>query len=222
MLQKFLEVKHFWRQSKKMEQKLFEKYGMTVDEGKVFFSEGEQGEHMYIIQEGNVRITKNIDGRDHTLAVLGKGDFFGEMAIVTRTTRTATATAAGTVKLLRFDREGFLNMIEKNARIALNVIDKLCRRLQQANMQIQHLVRRNERGLIALNLHYAFTEKGQDIEGIEYARLLRELSLSLEFPQEKIKKYISEFREKQIFKVEGDRLFLLDPGRLADIAETAG
>jgi len=205
-----------------MEQKLFEKYGMTVDKGKVFFTEGEEGEHMYIIQEGNVRITKNIDGRDHTLAVLSKGDFFGEMAIVTRTTRTATATAAGTVRLLRFDREGFLNMIEKNARIALNVIDKLCRRLQQANMQIQHLVRKNERGLIALNLHYAFTEKGSDNQGLEYARLLRELSLSLEFPQEKIQKYVGELREKQIFKLEEDRLILLDTGRLSDIAESAG
>lgn len=206
-----------------MEPKLFEKYGMTVDEGKILFSEGDEGEHMFIIQEGSVRITKNIDGRDHTLAVLGKGDFFGEMAIVTRTKRTATATAACTVKLLQFDREGFHNMIEKNARIALNVIDKLCRRLQQANMQIQHLVRRNERGLIALNLHYAFTEKeSARAEGVEYARLLRELSLGLEFPQEKIQKYVTELREKEILKLEGDKLSLLDPGRLAAIAETAG
>ncbi|MDY7027563.1 MAG: Crp/Fnr family transcriptional regulator [Spirochaetota bacterium] len=204
-----------------MEQKLFEKYGMTVDEGKVFFSEGEEGEHMFIIQEGSVRITKNIDGREHTLAVLGKGDFFGEMAIVTRTKRTASAKAASTVKLLRFDREGFLNMVEKNARIALNVIDKLCRRLQQANMQIQHLVRRNERGLIALNLHYTFSEGTAGAEGVEYAKLLRELSLNLEFPQEKIQKYIAELREKHILKLQNDKLELMDAGRLADIAEHA-
>lgn len=204
-----------------MEQKLFEKYGMTVDEGKVFFSEGEEGEHMFIIQEGSVRITKNIDGREHTLAVLGKGDFFGEMAIVTRTKRTASAKAASTVKLLRFDREGFLNMVEKNARIALNVIDKLCRRLQQANMQIQHLVRRNERGLIALNLHYTFSEGTARAEGVEYAKLLRELSLNLEFPQEKIQKYIAELREKHILKLQNDKLELMDAGRLAEIAEHA-
>ncbi|HDQ13462.1 MAG TPA: Crp/Fnr family transcriptional regulator [Sediminispirochaeta sp.] len=204
-----------------MEQNLFEKYGMTVDEGKVFFSEGEKGEHMYIIQEGCVRITKNIDGREHTLAVLGKGEFFGEMAIVTQATRTATATAASTVRLLRFDRPGFLSMIEKNARIALNVIDKLCRRLQHANMQIQHLVRGNQRGLIALNLYYYFTEKGPGAEGLEYSKTLRDLSLSLEFPQEKIQGYIADLREKQILKLEDDRLTLTDIGRLAEIAEAA-
>lgn len=202
-----------------MEQKLFEKYGMTVDEGKVLFEEGEEGDEMFIIQEGSVRITKNIDGREHTLAVLGKGDFFGEMAIVNRTKRTATAKAASTVRLLRFNREGFLNMVEKNARIALNVIDKLCRRLQQANMQIQHLVRRNERGLIALNLHYTFSENTARVDGVEYTKLLRELSLNLEFPQEKIHKYIAELREKAILKLENDKLELMDAGRLADIAE---
>ncbi len=204
-----------------MEQKLFEKYGMTVDTGKVFFQEGEQGEHMYIIQEGSVRISKSIDGRDHILAVLGKGDFFGEMAIVTSTTRTATATAASTVEMLKFDREGFLNMVEKNARIAMNVIDKLCRRLQQANLQIQHLVRRNEKGLIALNLHYAFTEQGGGGTGLDFPKMLRELSLNMEFPQDKIRKYIDDLKEKQIIKIENDKIFLNDDGRLKDIADSA-
>ncbi len=204
-----------------MEQKLFEKYGMTVDAGKVLFQEGDTGEHMYIIQEGSVRISKNIEGRDHILAVLGKGEFFGEMAIVTSTTRTATATAASTVEMLKFDREGFLNMIEKNARIALNVIDKLCRRLQQANLQIQHLVRKNEKGLIALNLHYAFTEQGGGGEGIDYPKTLRELSLNMEFPQDKIRRYVEELREKQIVDVQADKLFLNDDGRLKDIADSA-
>ncbi len=204
-----------------MEQKLFEKYGMTVDAGKILFSEGDTGEHMYIIQEGSVRISKNIDGRDHILAVLGKGDFFGEMAIVTSTTRTATATAASTVGLLRFDREGFLNMVEKNARIAMNVIDKLCRRLQQANLQIQHLVRKNEKGLIALNLHYAFTEQGGGADGLDYPKMLRELSLNMEFPQDKIRRYIDELKEKQIVSVKQDKIYLNDDGRLKGIADSA-
>lgn len=203
-----------------MEQKLYEKYGITVDAGKVLFREGDVGEHMYIIQGGSVRISKNIDGRDHILAVLGKSDFFGEMAIVTSTTRTATATAASTVELLMFDREGFLNMIEKNAKIALNVIDKLCRRLQQANLQIQHLVRKNEKGLIALNLHYTFTEQGGE-KGLDYTKTLRELSLNMEFPQEKVKEYLEELKEKQIVKIEDDKLYLNDDGRLKGIADSA-
>lgn len=203
-----------------MDRKMFEKYGITVDSGKILFEEGDTGDHMYIIQEGSVRISKNIGGRNHILAVLGKGDFFGEMALVTSTTRTATATAASTVELLKFDREGFLNMVEKNARIALNVIDKLCRRLQQANLQIQHLVRKNEKGLIALNLHYAFSEQSGAAEGLDYAKALRELSLNMEFPQDKIRSFIEELKEQGVVKIEGDRLFLTQTDRLKEIADS--
>jgi CRP-like cAMP-binding protein len=201
---------------------LFEKYGMTVDAGKVLFREDEQGEHMYIIQDGSVRISKTMDGKEHTLAVLGKGDFFGEMAIVNQTKRTATATAACTVKLLKFDRTGFLRMIEMNSKMALGVIDKLCRRLQQANLQIQHLVRQNVKGLVALNLHYAYSEQGENTTSLEYPRILRDFSLNMTVPQDRIRRAIDELREKEIVKLEDDQLVLIDPGRLADLAETAG
>jgi CRP/FNR family transcriptional regulator, cyclic AMP receptor protein len=203
-----------------MEVNLFSKYGQTLDEGKVIFREGEEGDKMYIIQEGSVRITKAMGTKEHTLAVLSKGDFFGEMAIVSKTPRSATATAATTVKLLGFDREGFVSMIEKNAKIALNIIDKLSRRLQQANLQIQHLVRHNERGFIALNLLYSFSVLASEGGVMEQVRLLRELSLSMEIPQESIKSFVDELREEGILELqEGGILKLVDRRRLSALAE---
>ena len=55
---------------------LFSKYGKTFDSGKVIFREDEEGDKMYIIQEGTVRISKTIGDSEYTLAVLEKGDFF--------------------------------------------------------------------------------------------------------------------------------------------------
>ncbi|SIQ38369.1 Cyclic nucleotide-binding domain-containing protein [Alkalispirochaeta americana] len=118
---------------------LFERYGKTVEDGAVLFRENEPGETMYIIQSGEVRIMRTINGKEHVLACLGKGDFFGEMAIVSQTPRTATAIAVGTTELLSFDRPGFEAMIGKNTKIAMRVIDTLCRRLQNANQQMQSL-----------------------------------------------------------------------------------
>lgn len=201
---------------------LFGKYGLTVDSEKILFQENEEGDRMYIIQEGNVRITKTMDGKPHILAVLGKGDFFGEMAIVNQVKRTATATAVGTVRLLSFDRQGFLSMIQKDARIALNVIDKLCRRVQQANAQIQHLVRHNEKGLIALNLYYAFAAHGMEQAVMEPHKVARDISLSLEIPQDRIIDYIQELEAKEVIYTEEGLLHLLDRDRLVAIAETAG
>jgi len=201
---------------------LFEKFGMVVDSGKIIFEENEVGDRMYIIQEGSVRISKRIDGKPHILAVLGKGEFFGEMAIVNRVKRTATATAAGTVRLLSFDRKGFMNMVSSNARIALNIIDKLCRRLQSANSQIQHLVRRNEKGLVVLNLYYAFAEQGMEQARLEIHKTSREISLSLELPQEKVIEYIHELQEVGVIEDREGILKLVNSATLISLAESAG
>lgn len=201
---------------------LYNKYGTSMDEGKVIFKEGDIGDTMYIIKDGSVRISKNISGKEHILAVLGKGDFFGEMAIVNRVTRTATATAGSSVQLLAFNRQGFLSMVEKNAGIALNIIDKLCRRLQQANNQIQHLVKRNTRGLIALNLYYAFAEQGMEKAVLEYLRVAREFSLNLEIPQDTVINYFEILKQQGIISVTDNKLKLANRDKLSQLAESAG
>jgi CRP/FNR family cyclic AMP-dependent transcriptional regulator len=156
---------------------LFEKYGHVIPAGTVIFREGDEGNEIFIIQEGKVKISKSIGNNDHVLAILGKGDFFGEMAIVNRIRRTATAQTVTDTHLLAFDRQGFRSMIEKNSKIAMNIIDKLCRRLQQANMQIQQLKRKNAPALIALHLVYAF-------EGLpRKASLGQDLGRDLPFPR---------------------------------------
>lgn len=201
---------------------LYNKYGVAMDEGKVLFEEGDVGDTMYIIKEGSIRISKKIGGKEHILAVLGKGDFFGEMAIVNRVTRTATATAASRVQLLSFNRQGFLSMIEKNAGIALNVIDKLCRRLQQANNQIQHLVKNNTRGLIALNLYYAFAEHGMEKAVLELLKISREISLSLEIPQDTVISFVDVLKKQNIIIAEDNKLRLMNRDKLAQLAESTG
>lgn len=201
---------------------LFDKFGIVYDSGKVIFEENQDGDHMYIIQEGSVRISKMMGGKEHILAVLGKGDFFGEMAIVTSVKRTATATAAGTVRLLAFDRPGFMSMIAKNARIALNIIDKLCRRLQAANAQIQHLVKRNDKDLIALSLYHSFAENGMENASLEVHKIARDFTYSLDIPQEKVLDFFRELESRGIIEAREGHLFLTDRPSLAKIAEGAG
>lgn len=198
---------------------LFEKYGITVDANKVIFREGEPGDRMYIIQEGNVRISKQIEGKEHILAVLSKGDFFGEMALVNQEPRTATVTAGSTVKMLSFNREGFLGMIEKNGKIALNIIDKLCRRLNNANQQIQHLVKRNEKWLIAMNLNYAFAQSGGGTQPLELIRLTREFSLNLEIPFERVNEFLNNLKDQGIIKIENNQILLKNKQALESLVE---
>jgi len=198
---------------------LFEKYGQTTNAGKVIFHEGESGDRMFIIQSGRVRISKMIDGREHELATLEKGDFFGEMAIVSRIDRTATATAVNATQLLAFDRQGFMGMIEKNAKIALNVIDKLCRRLENANSQIQLMFQRNQRSLIALNLYTKFGDRPADEQHLPLDKTVEQISLNLETPGKLVSSYLEGFVAAGILNIKGNAIRLVDRQKLGQLAE---
>ncbi len=199
---------------------LYQKFGRTLDPGETIFEEGESGDQMFIIQNGKVRVSKKIGGREHILAVLGKGDFFGEMAIVTNAMRAATVKAVTQVELLCFNRDGFISMINKNPKIALNIIDKLCRRVQNSNLQIQHLVKKNGRALVALNLYYAFKQEGREDALLDYDRTVEEISLNLELPLDTVKEFVQDFERQKVFRVTGNQISLENRDKLQKITET--
>jgi CRP/FNR family cyclic AMP-dependent transcriptional regulator len=196
---------------------LFQRFGRTVESGEFVFREGEEGEQMYIVQQGRVRVSKKIGGRDHELAEIGPGEFFGEMAIVTKSRRTASIQAIEKTELLCFNREGFLSMINKNPMIALNIIDRQCRRVQDLHLQIQHFAKRDARGLVALNLLLAYNRTGA--ECLPKAQTVREISLKLQLPLEDVEKYVMGMSKKGIFAVDDDTLCLSDRGKLDQIVE---
>ena len=68
--------------------------------GDVIFKEHEKGDKMFIIQSGQVEITKKIGEKKRTLALFTKGDFFGEMALFGDSIRSATATATQDCSLI--------------------------------------------------------------------------------------------------------------------------
>jgi len=205
-----------------VESDLFGKFGRHVDAGKIIFQEGEEGDQMYIIQAGKVRVSRRIAGKEHVLAILEKGDFFGEMAIVNKVQRSATVTAIDEVDLLAFNREGFLSMINKNAKIALHMIDKLCRRLQNANIHIKHLARKNARGLVALNLLYTFQGAGEEQGELVYNRTVEEFSRNLELSMDQVEEYLQGFQRLGIVGLEQGKIRLLDREKLNSLAEAFG
>jgi CRP-like cAMP-binding protein len=110
--------------------------------GDIIFSQGELGTDMFIIQEGEVDIIKNINGESHMLSHLERGDFFGEMALLENTARTADAVAKTDVKVLVINGSRFDEMLRKNPEIAVRIIRKYSKRLREANTLLERLVGR--------------------------------------------------------------------------------
>ena len=108
-----------------------------VAAGDYVFREGELGTEMFILQEGQVEILKTLDGVDEQLAVLEKGDFFGEMSLLEDLPRTATARAVTPCKLIRIDGATFDQMLRNKPEIAVRIMRKLSRWLRQTDQMLR-------------------------------------------------------------------------------------
>jgi len=131
---------------------LIRKYGRIYDEGKVIFREGEPGNEMFIIIEGEVKITKKAGNLEKTLMILRSGDFFGEMALVDDKPRSASAIAMITCKLIALDKNTFKSVILNNPNFAYKVILKMSERLREADKQIEELLKYDKRTRIIKNI----------------------------------------------------------------------
>ncbi|HJK92435.1 MAG TPA: Crp/Fnr family transcriptional regulator [Polyangiaceae bacterium LLY-WYZ-15_(1-7)] len=132
-----------------------------VPEGTVLFRDGDRGDEMYVIQRGRVRIFTEVKGREKLLAILGPGDFFGEMAILNDKPRTASAEVVEDAQLLSIDPKTFGAMIVSNTEIAVRLIKKLARRLDSANTLIDLLMHRDPKARTILGLAHEAEYNGQ-------------------------------------------------------------
>jgi CRP-like cAMP-binding protein len=103
--------------------------------GTVLFVEGHAGTDMYIVVAGEVEIRRRVGEADRVLAVLGAGEFFGEMAILNGRPRSATAVVRAASRLLVIDGTTFEAMLRARPEIALRMIKALASRLDGANHQ---------------------------------------------------------------------------------------
>lgn len=113
--------------------------GRVYNEGQVIILQGEEGNCMYEIQDGQVEVIQEKNGEEVRLAVLGKGDFFGEMAIFDREARSATVRAIGVVRALTIDKRTFLRKITQDPSLAFRIIERMSRRIRDLNSEIFQL-----------------------------------------------------------------------------------
>jgi len=126
------------------------------DAGKQLFHIGDAGDAMYLIEQGRVRISIiDADGRDVTLAELGAGDFFGEMAMIDGHGRSANAIVAEHAHLAVLTRENFLTFVSSDARVVLEMLSAITNRLRRTDELLRHRVSRNANEEDAKNLTLA-------------------------------------------------------------------
>jgi CRP-like cAMP-binding protein len=119
---------------------------LTFNDGEALFHQGEPGDSVFVIDEGEVEVTIRVDGAAIHLARLGKHDLFGEMAVICNLPRTADVCAHGPLKVLRIEGDVFLRLVTANPDAALGVMRVLTERLMRFTELYEHMKRSGPEG----------------------------------------------------------------------------
>jgi CRP-like cAMP-binding protein len=113
--------------------------GKVYQDGEIIVRQGDVGDCMYVIQEGQVEVVFEQGGADVHLAVRGEGDFLGEMAIFEHEVRMATARALGEARVLTVDKRSFLRRIHEDPSLAYRIVQEMSRRIRELSEEVARL-----------------------------------------------------------------------------------
>lgn len=122
--------------------------------GTVLFREGDDGNKMYVIKSGAVRLTKRVFDTDVTIEELKGGDFCGEISLVAEQPRPVTATVTRDAAVIQIESSQFENMIRSNTDIAVRMMKKMSRRLTEAQFRITNFTLRTTRARLMHQLRW--------------------------------------------------------------------
>lgn len=182
----------------------------TFRAGEVIFHRDDPGQVLYVIKEGKVKISiMSPDGQEISLVVFGKGDCFGELALLDGEPRSADAISLERVECYTLQRVEFHKAIMKNPKIAIQVLEVLSRRLRKTDNQVEDLIFLDVYGRVAKKLLELAEEhgiKGQNGTLIDVRLTQQELASMVGASRESVNKVMGYFSEKQYISKDKHRI----------------
>ncbi len=125
---------------------------LTIPKGVVVFNEGDEGDAFYLIRNGKVNVTSNVNGKMKLMNILSEGQFFGEISLILQEKRSATVEVSATADLVKISRNAFMEIVKKDK----EMMDKLLEIAKERKKRIDDVLRSPNiavitRGLLDLN-----------------------------------------------------------------------
>jgi CRP/FNR family cyclic AMP-dependent transcriptional regulator len=125
------------------------RHGRQVQSGAVIYREGDPAPEVFIVQDGTVKLHKQVAGGALCLAILGPGDFFGELSVIENQAHSTTATAMTDAVIVTLDRALFQKILSENTEVGTRLIRALCHRLREADNRTLAVLSRDEEARVA-------------------------------------------------------------------------
>jgi CRP/FNR family transcriptional regulator/CRP/FNR family cyclic AMP-dependent transcriptional regulator len=184
----------------------------TFRAGDAIFHRDDPGQVLYVIKEGKVKICLiSPDGQEISLVVLGKGECFGELALLDGLPRSADAISLEKVECYTLQRSDFHAAIMKNPEIAIQVLEVLSRRIRSTDQQVEDLIFLDVYGRVAKKLLELAETHGSKVEDgvrIDVRLTQQELASMVGSSRESVNKVMGDFTERRYLSTDKHRVTL--------------
>ncbi|HYI02132.1 Crp/Fnr family transcriptional regulator [Hyalangium sp.] len=191
--------------------------------GEVIFHEGDVGTALFIIRKGQVAIRlSSLDGKEATLALLERGDFFGELALLDGEPRSTDAVAREETELLSLQQESFHRFLESSPQVALGLLASLSRLVRRVTRLVHDATFLDARTrLIRVLLELARSQGRPGTDGVVITQKLTQAELAnlCGLTRESTNKWLRFFVREGLLSYEGGQITLVHPERLLQDAE---
>jgi CRP-like cAMP-binding protein len=110
--------------------------GRFYSDGEIVVRQGEMGDCMYVVQDGEVEILREEDGKEVLLRSASRNEVLGEMAIFEHQPRSATIRAKGKARVLTLDKRNFLRRISEDPSLAFRMIETMSHRVRELSDEV--------------------------------------------------------------------------------------
>ena len=192
---------------------------VKIAKGSILFKEGDDGEHLYVIIDGKLKLgTSSGDGRENLLSILGPGEMFGELSLFDPGPRTSTATAVTDAKLLSLSHEKVIPWLKQNPEVSLQLLTRLSQRLRRTNEAVGDLVFSDVPGRVAkalIDLGDRFGKTTPEGLLVNHDLTQEELAQLVGASRETVNKALADFAGRGWLKLDGRSVLIVDVDRLS-------
>ena len=192
---------------------------VKIAKGSILFKEGDDGEHLYVIVEGKIKLgTSSGDGRENLLSILGPGEMFGELSLFDPGPRTSSATAVTDAKVLSLSHGKVIPWLKQNPDVALQLLARLAQRLRRTNEAVGDLVFSDVPGRVAkalIDLGDRFGKTNAEGLLVNHDLTQEELAQLVGASRETVNKALADFAGRGWLKLDGRSVLITDVDRLS-------
>jgi CRP-like cAMP-binding protein len=193
-----------------------------VEKKEMLFSDGEEARGFYVILSGKIKLYKvSAEGKEQILHIVSAPDAFAEAALFLEGSYPAFAEALTDCQLLFFPKRDFIQLIEKNPQLSINMIVTLSHYLKRFASLIEELSLKEVSSRVAkylIDLQMKSTKEGKSPKEVELDLSKTQLALKLGTISETLSRTLAKMKAKGIIDVKKNKILILNRGTLEELA----